>query len=106
MPDREKVIRALECLTRNEQGGTCNGCAYFRPFENDPDTGLCDRMAAMADALAMLREQEPVQFKVTQQRRSYPFWDAECDGCGYKTSTIHRNWKYCPECGRRIAWPD
>lgn len=58
MPDREKVVRALDCLSRNAQYGPCNGCAYFRPFTDDPDTGWCDRTGAMADALALLKDQE------------------------------------------------
>ncbi len=94
MPDRDEVIKDGEC-------------AIAMLGEVEEPTPWCDFIrVSFENALALLREQEPVQFKVTQQRRSYPFWDAECDGCGYKTSTIHRNWKYCPECGRRIAWPD
>ena len=104
MVDREKVVRALDCLSRNAQDVPCNGCAYFRPFTDDPDTGWCDRTAAMADALAMLRELEPVQFKVTRQDKSYPFWDSVCTGCGYKTSTVKNYWKYCPVCGRAVKW--
>ena len=63
MLDREKVVRALDCLSRNAQDGACNGCAYFRPFTDDPDTGWCDRTAAMADALAMLREHDVIRCK-------------------------------------------
>ena len=102
MVDREKVIRGLKCIVWSDQQGTCNECKYFRPFTDHPDCGWCDNRIVLMDALELLREQEPVRFKVTQQRRSYPFWDAVCDGCGYKTCTIHTNWKYCPECGRRI----
>lgn len=55
----------------------------------------------MADIMELLK---PVRFKITGRVRSYPFWDAECPGCGYKTSTVHENWKYCPECGRAVKW--
>ena len=61
------------------------------------------------DALAiadLLKEQEPVQFKVTRQDKSYPFWDSVCTGCGYKTSTVNNHWKYCPVCGRAVKWDD
>lgn len=85
MADREQVIQRLSHLER------------YGAFSED-------WKKAFRDAIALLREQEPVRFKVTQQRRSYPFWDAECSGCGYKTSTIHTNWKYCPECGRAVKW--
>lgn len=58
MPDLEKVIRSIDCLTRNAQGGTCDGCAYFRPFRDDPDTGWCDRTTALKDALKLLKEKK------------------------------------------------
>ena len=64
MTDRKKVIRGLECLSRLSQDGTCAGCAYFRPFEYDPDTGWCDRTEATKDALALLREQEPEKLRL------------------------------------------
>lgn len=53
------------------------------------------------NTLELLKEQEPVRFKVTRQDKSYPFWDSVCTGCGYKTSTVKNYWKYCPVCGRR-----
>ena len=55
MPDREKVIRSIDCITRNAQDKPCNGCMCFRPFTDDPDTGWCDRNAALKDALKLLR---------------------------------------------------
>lgn len=99
MADREEIIRGLqierECVSRD-----CNR-----------DCGKCDLaqdrdwlLSVYNCAIDMLKEQEPVRFNVIRQRLSYPFWDAECDGCGYRTSTIHRNWKYCPECGRKVKW--
>lgn len=50
MPDREKVIRGLECCI-----GQCNyhGCPYKDPCENA--NGV---KSIMADALVMLKEQQ------------------------------------------------
>lgn len=95
MPDREKVINAL---WRCESYGYCEDmdCPYFESVR-------CLELLRK-DALALLREHEPVQFKVTRQDKSYPFWDSVCTGCGYKTSTVKDFWKYCPVCGRKVKW--
>ena len=102
MPDREKVIKGLECCTTSCE--MMSDCPYSHDCQGGDPDGVSKQM--LSDALALLREQETVRFKVKQQRRSYPFWDAECSGCGYKTSTIHENWKYCPECGKKVKWDD
>ena len=51
MPDREKVLKALE---HHKETAVCNGC----PYAGDDDTpqGNCP---VYDDALALLREQEP-----------------------------------------------
>lgn len=51
MPD---VIKGLECIAQQPQNGTCGGCAYFRPFTDDPDCGWCDKVTIANDALALL----------------------------------------------------
>lgn len=79
MPDRENVIKELKKLH-----------------------GTKETMDIIFDAITLLREQEPVQFKVTRQDKSYPFWDSVCTGCGYKTSTVKDYWNYCPVCGRKV----
>ena len=100
MPDREKAIKGLkEIAEYMEARADVAGVGKVRELFDG-------WYRAAEDAIALLQEQELVRFKVTQQRRSYPFWDAECDGCGYKTSTIHANWKYCPECGKAVKWND
>jgi hypothetical protein len=77
MIGREKVIKGLECIVQQMQNGTCNGCVYFRPFTDDPDYGWCDKVAIENDALALLREQEPV--KPIDPCKSCQEWD--CNGC-------------------------
>jgi hypothetical protein len=59
MPDREKVIKGLECCA-----GQCNyhGCPYKDPCENA--NGV---KQIMLDAIALLREQEGTEL---------------CDRCG------------------------
>ena len=55
MVDREKVFRALDCMSRDVPM-PCNGCAYFIENPEDPDTGWCDIKTAAADALTLLNE--------------------------------------------------
>ena len=52
MPDREKVIKGLECCTTSEE--LCGMCPYNDPIPRHPN---CDQLEK--DALALLKEQEP-----------------------------------------------
>lgn len=64
----------------------------------------------LADALDLLKEREPVKTEPVRFRvvraggLTYPFWDCVCDGCGFKTSEVHTNWRFCPNCGRAVKW--
>lgn len=113
MFDREKVIKAVECRKNVHKrcGNPCEwtgNCVYAKCIRgNDGEPYYpcyCDDERLFEDVLALLREQEPVQFKVTRQDKSYPFWDSVCTGCGYKTSAVKDYWKYCPVCGRKVKW--
>jgi len=100
MTDREKVIKGLADISeyaraKADIAGIGKGKEVFDSYYR-----------AAEDAIALLREQEPVQFKVTRQDKSYPFWDSVCTGCGYKTSTVKDYWKYCPVCGRAVKWDE
>lgn len=92
------VIRGLMCLAQKATDGTCEDCAYFKPFTDDPDTGWCDRVAIAEDAVAMLQEQERPKTilwgKVTVPMCPYCTQLLNDDG------TIH----YCPRCGRKVKW--
>jgi hypothetical protein len=48
MPDREKVIRGLECLITNDVD--CDGCPYI-------NSGYCTKAIAK-DALELLKEED------------------------------------------------
>ena len=78
MPDKEKVTRALDCLSRNAQDGQCYGCAYFRLFTNSLDTGWCDMMAAITDSLALLKEQEQTIEALKDKLRLLEYGDYDC----------------------------
>lgn len=83
MPDREKVLKALE---HHKETAVCNGC----PYAGDDDTpqGNCP---IYDDALALLREQEPI-------RRSEMYF------CGDCKTAIARTMNYCHKCGRKVNW--
>lgn len=91
MPDREKVLKALE---HHKETAVCIGC----PYAEDIDTaqGYCP---IYDDAIALLREQEPVG---VEKGIGYLY----CGGC--KTALAPLNWptpwKFCPWCGRKVAW--
>ena len=91
MPDRKKVIKALEYLNW-----------YFTQ-----DDGAADKNAVNAWEV-LLREQEPVEPTANDEAIRVKY---NCGGCGYLVgfvSTIHDDMQYrakfCPECGRKVAW--
>ncbi len=86
MPDREKVIRAIEIHLGSSVSNRCEGCAY----KND---GGC-MTQVMADALTFLLEQEPVE----------PTWRQGLVFCGKCGRQFGRGFKYCPDCGRAVKW--
>ena len=56
MPDREKVIKGLECCTNSDM----NMCLYNCPYHKDHTDGCSGGIKMMRDALALLKEQETV----------------------------------------------
>lgn len=96
-PDREMVIRGLECIAQQAQNGTCGGCAYFRPFTDDPDYGWCDSVAIKNDALALLKKQEAVKPQLSISGMWY-----ECPIC-HRHLTKDRD-NYCARCGKAVKW--
>jgi DNA-directed RNA polymerase subunit RPC12/RpoP len=98
MPDREKVLKGLECLITDEV--PCEGCLYN-------GSGYCLKNIAK-DARELLKEQEPVEPTANDEAIRVTY---NCGECGYLVgfvSTIHNDMqyraKYCPECGRKVLW--
>lgn len=99
MPDRKKVISGLKHCSFGEKRG-CAGCPY-----ND-ECGDWGRDAGVGslctDALALLREQEPVE--PTKQHIENPKLDLwYCGKCG---NWIAKSFDYCPWCGKAVKWDD
>ena len=91
MPDREKVIKAVEYLNW-----------YFTQ-----DDGTADKNAVKAWEI-LLQDQEPVKPKANDEAIRVKY---NCGVCGYLVgfvSTIHDDMQYrakfCPECGRKVLW--
>ena len=104
MPDREKVISGLEHCGFTEKRG-CDGC----PYEDECTDFGCDagHGSVCTDALALLKEQEPVE----------PHWSCPtvymngtgkiemmCGNCGVSIPLGKPN--YCPWCGRKVKWDE
>lgn len=100
MPDREKVIKALELCTSKIETRTqtpCETCPYHnRKYHGVLGDGCCNVRSLQRDALALLKAQEPV----TPYFNSRLTWS-----CGNQCGTDLMGFeKYCPECGRAVRW--
>lgn len=101
MPDRAEVISQLErCTLQTDlpirtHGDACAICHYKRD-------GRCNFTSLMADALALLKEQEPVKpelYLVGEPR--WKFY--RCPVC--KMAWYYKG-NYCLNCGRPVKWDD
>ena len=94
MPDREKVIKAMEICVGN---GHCSKCGYHLSdyYATAP---ICQNQM-MADALALLKEQEAVE---PEWKSGIPF----CGNCGHRLQKKNRNAVgiKCSLCGRSVKW--
>ena len=108
MPDRENVIAALGCT-----GNECENCPYHVVQSDELGTwGWCDVEKLDIDAIALLREQEPVEPKchvtVIRSRGSDGFredWEMKtftCALCGHVVKRDENN--FCGYCGRAVKW--
>lgn len=107
MIDREKVIRGLECcMVGDEHSPKCEICPYATMGDD-----TCQTMDALfSDALALLKEQEPVEpvFNAMVET-DMSYW--VCGACGafiYGNAYPHMAKdtmpKYCGYCGKAVKW--
>ncbi len=105
MPNKEKVIKGLECCSNGvvtPYVATCRFCADCPYGENDIP---CTKELAR-DALALLKEQEPVepkeiineQFPVGDYRRTIGWLCGKCGG------NLVGDGDYCSYCGQAVKW--
>jgi hypothetical protein len=102
MTDREKVIKWLEECQKPEC--TCKNCPYYLEVDaSAADEAVlehcCDQL--MRDALALLREQEPVKPKREVNENGQIL---SCGNCGAWFAVQKQ--KFCHECGMAVKWND
>lgn len=96
MPDREKVIKGLECCRDRikddllQTDEPCNSCPYA------VNGNVCSPWELYDDAITMLKEQEP---KPVGKE-----WN-ECPSCGKTLDKIH-DMHYCGVCGQEVKWDE
>ena len=96
MIDREKVIKGLE-----EVDG------YFHRmtevcYRGDEAT-FCDLKEKVADALALLKEDEPVLRQARRSVNGMSFvW--VCGACGTDLHPNNNKARFCTACGRAVRW--
>lgn len=94
MTEKEKVIEALEaCVLKDPDDSRdckhCPRCNYGGFISNSCINGV------MADALALLKAQEPIEPVVINGQY-------ECGECRYELRRDADT--YCPCCGRMVKW--
>ena len=88
MPDREKVIKALEyCIS-----GDCISCFYRQQ---------CIKTGIKRDALVLLKEQEAVEATLIREGWNKHYNDYVCPRCD---NEVVYEQNYCSECGVGFIW--
>lgn len=104
MPDREKVITALQhCIDK-----PCHtNCPYFDP--KDESQAYCLFRKIMPDALTLLKEQDegvtPIESTTEQKkfadRIGFAVSEYWCGDCHFN---LFNRPKFCPNCGKKVKW--
>ena len=100
--DREKVKKGLECCkasTNDDPFRQCSECPY-----NDISISVQDCRAVLsADALELLREQEPIPVKIHRVSASIGIKCGTCPNCKEGlNSEVYPHW--CGFCGQAVKW--
>lgn len=96
MVDKEKVIKGLETCSQKTVLYVCSQC----PYNNDDDDTYDCTQALAEDALAMLREREPVEpiSRFNKLLNKTFYWCGKCE------AHIEKNQSYCGCCGQKVKW--
>lgn len=112
MTDREKVIKGLGCCISGNTA-ICKrvGCPYAEEHDGIGDTCI-DHL--MADALALLKAQEPMEPHYTRLEYKvngmpYVVHHPECPRCIENglmlwDAEIEKGAAYCKRCGQAVKW--
>ena len=99
MPDREKVINGLQAHA--------DGCGYRShhcdamecPYRYGDES--CDIEEMCRDALALMKEQEPIKPVKTYSIPMYVQMNYECGDC---RAPMFNEQPYCMKCGKKVKW--
>lgn len=91
MIDREKVEKGLNIC--NSINHPCNEC----PYVGERNCSL----SMVADALVLLKEQEPIKPKSKVRHGENGQIQHWCGNC---MAMLHGKPKYCSNCGRQVKW--
>lgn len=94
MTDREKVIKGLENLSEWL-------FQQYRVVYDGDAPNYYDAYKTVDEALALLKEQEPIRPILARIGNYDAINDYTCPVCG--TDLYHLQ-KYCDECGRTVKW--
>jgi len=104
MADREKVIEHLKEIA--EYFRECRSNASFASKAENHFWELQNAASEAADALSLLKAQEPIKPKV-----NIDTW--VCGNCGTRVehqsmigpnAVLAETFKFCPECGKPVKW--
>lgn len=109
MPDREKVIKGLECclVFGEDLLYKCDECPY-RATEDERKVidWRCHLEELRKDALELLKGQEPLTIQSGRIDEIYNNI-AECPECGMEWAMwLPDKMRYCPGCGKAVKWSD
>ncbi|MBR3688925.1 MAG: hypothetical protein IKL85_07620 [Lentisphaeria bacterium] len=105
MPDQEMVLKALRCLSNPfDEERDCDNCSY--------DFCSCV-LDVTADALELLKEQEPVPVIISDNEFGTGV-RCDCGNCGEtlivlkdtNTEAASKMIRYCRKCGRAVKWDE
>lgn len=100
MPDKEKVIKGLECCA-SMNGGACRECPYSSECVASEVLYQTGTAHLAADALALLKEQEAKPVIVTTNAYGTKFY--HCPRCN-RDLYIYPRQSYCSNCGQAVKW--
>jgi hypothetical protein len=95
MADREKVIYDIErCICHVPDA--CRDCSHY---QDDPELDCMEKL--LADALALLKEQDAVEPTLIREGRNKNYNDYVCPRCD---NVVVYEQNYCSECGVQFLW--
>ena len=106
MPDREKVIKGLECCVDYPEKWADDCGKHGCPYVKNERTCITD---LQRDALSLLKAQEAVMVEERADTNTI-----NCPKCGQQFARIGRDKSiyldtdeepnYCPKCGQAVKW--